>query len=63
MIGFLDRDRMQQRPFERGERLTQQLLMFSRRQVLHPETLNLNRLLREFEGMMRRAVGSFVLIG
>src|SRR5829696_29191 len=32
----------------RGERLTQQLLMFSRRQVMHPETLNLNRLLLDF---------------
>src|SRR6185437_7543276 len=41
----------------RGERLTQQLLMFSRRQMLRPETLNLNRLLLEFEGLMERAVG------
>jgi signal transduction histidine kinase len=41
----------------RGERLTHQLLMFSRREVLRPETLNLNRLLMEFEGLMRRAVG------
>jgi signal transduction histidine kinase/CheY-like chemotaxis protein len=41
----------------RGERLTQQLLMFSRRQVMRPETLNLNRLLLEFEGLMRQAVG------
>ncbi|MBV9861162.1 MAG: response regulator [Alphaproteobacteria bacterium] len=41
----------------RGERLTHQLLMFSRRQVMRPETLNLNRLLIEFEGLMRRAAG------
>src|SRR5439155_11256906 len=41
----------------RGERLTQQLLMFSRRQVMHPETLNLNRVLLEFEALMRRAAG------
>jgi len=44
----------------RGERLTHQLLMFSRREVLRPETLNLNRLLIEFEGLMRRAAGESV---
>jgi signal transduction histidine kinase/CheY-like chemotaxis protein len=44
----------------RGERLTHQLLMFSRREVLRPETLNLNRLLMEFEGLMRRAAGESV---
>jgi 2-polyprenyl-6-methoxyphenol hydroxylase-like FAD-dependent oxidoreductase len=27
---------------QRGERITHQLLVFSRRQVLRPETLNLN---------------------
>jgi signal transduction histidine kinase len=40
----------------RGERITQQLLMFSRRQMLHPETLNLNRVVVEFEGLMANAV-------
>ena len=40
----------------RGARITQQLLMFSRQQVLHPETLNLNRVLVEFEGLMGNAV-------
>jgi signal transduction histidine kinase/CheY-like chemotaxis protein len=44
----------------RGERLTHQLLMFSRREMLRPETLNLNRLLMEFEGLMRRAAGEMV---
>jgi two-component system, NtrC family, sensor kinase len=44
----------------RGERLTHQLLMFSRREVLRPETLNLNRLLMEFDGLMRRAAGETV---
>jgi CheY-like chemotaxis protein len=44
----------------RGERLTHQLLMFSRREVLRPETHNINRLLMEFEGLMRRAVGESV---
>ena len=33
----------------RGEKLTQQLLAFSRRQMLRPETLNPNRLLLDFE--------------
>jgi CheY-like chemotaxis protein len=44
----------------RGERLTQQLLMFSRRQVMRPETFNLNRLLIEFDTMVRRAAGERV---
>ena len=44
----------------RGERLTHQLLMFSRREVLRPETLNLNRLLMEFQGLMGRAAGESV---
>jgi signal transduction histidine kinase/CheY-like chemotaxis protein len=48
------------RATSRGERLTHQLLMFSRRQMLRPETLNLNRLLMEFEGLMRRAAGESV---
>jgi signal transduction histidine kinase/CheY-like chemotaxis protein len=41
---------------QRGERITQQLLVFSRRQVLRPETLNLNRVLVEFEALMTHAV-------
>jgi signal transduction histidine kinase/CheY-like chemotaxis protein len=48
------------RATSRGERLTHQLLMFSRREVLRPETLNLNRLLMEFEPLMRRALGETV---
>jgi PAS domain S-box-containing protein len=42
----------------RGERLTRQLLMFARRETLHPETVNLNRLIQEFEGLLRRAIGA-----
>jgi signal transduction histidine kinase len=42
---------------ERGERLIEQLLMFSRRQVMRPVTLNLNRVLLEFETLMRHAAG------
>jgi PAS domain S-box-containing protein len=41
----------------RGERLTQQLLAFSRRQPLRPEVLDVDRLLRESESLLRRAVG------
>jgi CheY-like chemotaxis protein len=44
----------------RGEQLTQQLLAFSRRQVLRPETLNPNRLLLAFEALAQRAVGETV---
>jgi PAS domain S-box-containing protein len=44
----------------RGEKLTQQLLAFSRRQMLRPETLNPNRLLLDFESLARRAVGEAI---
>jgi hypothetical protein len=44
----------------RGEQLTQQLLAFSRRQMLHPETLNSNRLLLDFKGLAERAVGDSI---
>ncbi|HEY8611523.1 MAG TPA: ATP-binding protein, partial [Roseomonas sp.] len=46
----------------RGEQLTQQLLAFSRRQMLRPQTLNPNRVLEEFEGLARRAVGEAVIL-
>jgi signal transduction histidine kinase len=41
---------------ERGQRLIEQLLMFSRRQVMRTVTLNLNRVLLEFETLMRHAL-------
>ncbi len=44
----------------RGERLTHQLLAFSRRQALRPETVDLNGLIREGEPLLRRAVGETV---
>ena len=44
----------------RGETLIQQLLAFSRRQMLRPETLNPNRLLLDFENLARRAAGEAV---
>jgi CheY-like chemotaxis protein len=46
----------------RGEQLTQQLLAFSRRQMLRPQTLNPNRLLLEFEELARRALGETVAL-
>ena len=48
------------RAAERGARLTQQLLAFSRQQMLHPEVVDVNRLLREFETLMQRAVGESI---
>ncbi len=41
----------------RGERLTQQLLAFSRRQALRPETVDLDAMIGEIEPLLRRAVG------
>jgi PAS domain S-box-containing protein len=42
---------------ERGQTLTGQLLAFSRRQHLNPETLDVNALVRGFEPLIRRAIG------
>lgn len=44
----------------RGERLTHQLLAFSRRQALRPEAIDLNALIREGEPLLRRAVGEAI---
>lgn len=44
----------------RGERLTHQLLAFSRRQALRPEAVDLNSLIREGEPLLRRAVGEAI---
>jgi PAS domain S-box-containing protein len=46
----------------RGEQLTRQLLAFSRRQMLRPETLNPNRLLLDFKPLAERAGGEAVPI-
>ncbi|HLZ75872.1 ATP-binding protein [Phenylobacterium sp.] len=45
---------------KRGEKLTQQLLAFSRRQALKPELVNIDDLLIESEPLLRRAVGEAV---
>ncbi len=44
----------------RGERLTHQLLAFSRRQALRPEAIDVNALIRESQPLLRRAVGEAV---
>ena len=44
----------------RGARLTQQLLAFSRRQVLQPKLVNLNALLLEMRVLIQRAVGEAI---
>lgn len=44
----------------RGERLTQQLLAFSRRQALKPQAIRVDELLLENEPLLRRAVGEAV---
>jgi nitrogen-specific signal transduction histidine kinase/ActR/RegA family two-component response regulator len=42
---------------DRGAKLTAQLLAFARRQALRPEVLNINLLLRGYDGLLRRAAG------
>src|SRR5690606_33156973 len=44
----------------RGERLTQQLLAFSRRQPLRPEIACVDDMLREGETLYRRALGEAI---
>src|SRR6185369_12930920 len=47
---------------ERAASLTQQLLAFSRRQVLQPKVLDLNVIVGEFDRMLRRLVGERIKI-
>jgi len=46
----------------RAAELTQQLLAFSRRQVLQPRVMDLNETVREFDGMLRRVIGEGVRV-
>ena len=45
---------------ERAASLTRQILAFSRRQVLQPEIIDLNDVIRNTEGMLRRMIGEDV---
>jgi PAS domain S-box-containing protein len=49
-----------QRAAERGAKLTQQLLAFSRKQPLRPKPNHVNRVIGEFEAVLRRAVGELI---
>ncbi len=42
---------------DRATALTQQLLTFSRRQIVHPQVLDLNRVVLDLEPMLRRLIG------
>ena len=48
------------RAVARAANLTQSLLAFARRQDLHPQTVNANRLIKEFSDLLRRAAGDRV---
>jgi signal transduction histidine kinase/integral membrane sensor domain MASE1 len=48
---------MAQTGAEQGAHLVNSLLAFARRQTLHPEIVDLNRLIGEFDDLMRRAIG------
>jgi len=45
------------RAADRGAKLTEQLLAFSRRQRLSPKLVNASELISEFQGLLRQAVG------
>lgn len=47
---------------ERAENLTRQLLAFSRKQVLAPTVLNLNKIVMDISGLLRRLLGEDVQI-
>ncbi len=48
---------------ERAAALTQQLLAFSRKQILQPQTLNVNHVLANMQSLVRRLVGEDIAVG
>lgn len=47
---------------ERSASLTQQLLAFSRRQVLKPQMLDLNNVIKDMSGLFRRLIGEHIYL-
>lgn len=45
---------------QRGAELTQRLLAFARRQALEPETVDVNHLVSNFDGLLRRTLGAHI---
>jgi PAS domain S-box-containing protein len=50
------------RSAQRAAALTRQLLIFSRRDVVHPQALDLNEVVSELERLLRRVLGEHVLL-
>jgi PAS domain S-box-containing protein len=47
---------------ERAAAVTRQLLAMSRQEILQPEVLNLNRIIRDMEGMLQRLAGEDITL-
>jgi signal transduction histidine kinase len=47
----------------RGERLVRQLLTYARKQIDHPQTVNLNELIANLENLILRVIGEQVEVG
>jgi signal transduction histidine kinase len=47
---------------QRGERLVRQLLTYARRQLTHPQTVNLNQLIVNLENLMQRVIGEQIQV-